>query len=132
MAGEVSSAQSDRAGNGSRLNVGAISPGFESNDLGFQPQADSGSSANANFSLGHFDTDRVTRERAVEFQSRCGRLEKLGGEQQVDGWEVPGSATFLNYWGSPGQRSRIAANAGQSLDPWRPARGGTGNNRWQL
>ena len=77
------------------VNVAAISPGFESNDLGFQPRADT-ISANASFSLGHFDTDRVTREREVGFNKSYGW--NFGGEQQVDGWEVSGSATFLNYW----------------------------------
>lgn len=77
------------------VDLGAISPGFESNDLGFQTRADR-FSTQAEISLGHFETDRWTREREIQVSKSYAW--NFGGQKQVDTWELSGSATLLNYW----------------------------------
>jgi hypothetical protein len=87
-----------------RLRVGAsaaaTSPGFESNDLGFQSRADTVSTS-AKVSWHKYNPDRWTRERSIGL-SKSDRW-NFGRQRQNDGWAISGSATLLNYWEVDGE-----------------------------
>lgn len=92
-----------------RVNVDAwaISPGFETNDLGFLPRADI-QGLQGQVSWNKFEPDGFTRFRSVGVTKRWART--FAGELQNDSVDIWTSATFLNYW---------SAGAGTSM--WRRA-----------
>jgi hypothetical protein len=73
----------------------ATSPGFESNDLGFQSLADS-ASTEAKVSWHKYNPDRWTRDRSIGL-SKSDRW-NFGRQRLDDVWAVSGSAELLNYW----------------------------------
>ncbi len=83
-----------------------VSPGFESNDLGYHTQGDM---AGAHGVVGWRkpDPDRLTRSRS--FLVTRFRNWNFNREVQFDGWYLSGSATLRNYW---------SVNAGGLLRNW--------------
>jgi len=75
--------------------VWAISPGFESNDLGYSPNAD-----RVGGHLGMIwrktTPDRFSRTRDLTVLKWW--VTNFGGDKQVDAAQVYGSAEFRNYW----------------------------------
>ncbi len=73
----------------------AVSPGFESNDLGYSPAADRIGS--------HFgmiwrkpNPDKATRSRSLTILKWY--TWNFGHDTQTDAFQISGSATLLNYW----------------------------------
>lgn len=81
------------------LDAWAISPGFETNDLGFLPRSDI-QGVQGQVTLNKFDPDRFTRFRSVGVTKAWTRT--FAGERQSDTVDVWANATFLNYWSAGG------------------------------
>ncbi len=72
-----------------------VSPGFESNDLGYHTQGDL-AGAHAVFGWRKPNPDRLTRSRNLYVAKYWGW--NFNREVQSDGWFLMGSATLRNYW----------------------------------
>ena len=72
-----------------------VSPGFESNDLGFQGSGDRAGAHGVSIWRG-VTPDRFTRSRSVWFAKWW--TWNFNRELQSDGWHTQGSLTFRNYW----------------------------------
>jgi hypothetical protein len=72
-----------------------VSPGFESNDLGYHTQGDA-AGAHAVFSWRKPNPDTFSRSRSVSVAKYWNW--NFNREMQSDGWFVMGSATLKNYW----------------------------------
>ena len=73
----------------------AISPGFESNDLGYSPTADR-IGAHTGWLLQKTTPDKWTRERSLVLITRW--LWNTAGDNLVNGYSLQASGTFRNYW----------------------------------
>lgn len=73
----------------------AVSPGFESNDVGFSPQADR-IGAHTGWIWQKTNPDRWTRDRSLTVLSIW--LWNTAGDNLANGYNVQGSATLNNYW----------------------------------
>ena len=77
----------------------AISPGFESNDVGFSPEADR-VGAHTGWLWQKTTPDGWTRDRSAVFIGRW--LWNTAGDTLVNGYSLQGAATFKNYWSLSG------------------------------
>ena len=73
----------------------AISPGFESNDVGFSPEADR-VGAHTGWLWQKTTPDRWTRDRSLTFVSRW--LWNTAGDTLVNGYSLQAGVTTKNYW----------------------------------
>lgn len=74
-----------------------VSPGFESNDLGFHSNGDR-AGGHAVLIWSHTKTTRVTRDMGVWVARAFGR--NFNGDTLNNQWYGCANATFLNYWSS--------------------------------
>ena len=72
-----------------------VSPGFESNDLGYHTQGDM-AGAHGVFTWRKLDPDKYTRSRSLSVAKYWNW--NFNRESQGDGWFGMGSATLKNYW----------------------------------
>ena len=79
--------------------VWAISPGFESNDVGYSPAADR-VGAHTGWAWQKTTPDRWTRDRSLILVSRW--LWNTAGDSLMHGYDVQLSATLRNYWNLSG------------------------------
>jgi hypothetical protein len=79
-----------------------VSPGFESNDLGYHTQGDA-AGGHGVFGLRKLNPDRLTRSRSLYVAKYW--TWNFNREVQADGWFVMGSATLKNYWSLNGNAS---------------------------
>jgi hypothetical protein len=77
----------------------AISPGFESNDVGFSPEADR-VGAHTGWLWQKTTPDGWTRDRTAVFIGRW--LWNTAGDTLVNGYSLQAAATFKNYWSLSG------------------------------
>lgn len=73
----------------------ATSPGYEINDVGFQPLADR-IAVETTLSWRKSSPDRLTRRRSISFSKSYAW--NFGKHEQEDAWTTNASITFLNYW----------------------------------
>jgi hypothetical protein len=78
----------------------AISPGFESNDLGYSPSADR-VGAHAGWLWQKTVPDRWTRDRSAVILARW--LWNTAGDSLMQGYDVQLAATMKNYWAVGGE-----------------------------
>ncbi|MGA9117565.1 MAG: DUF5916 domain-containing protein [Bacteroidota bacterium] len=86
--------------------LGAISPGFETNDMGFMFRADV---VNGHLVVGYrwYKPDGVFRDKNVYLATA--RSYSFGGEKTGDGIFLFWNATLLSYWGFSGQLTHSPA-----------------------
>ncbi len=72
-----------------------VSPGFESNDLGYHTQGDA-AGGHGVFGWRKLNPDRLTRSRSLYVAKFW--TWNFNRELQSDGWYLSGSATLRNYW----------------------------------
>ncbi len=77
----------------------AISPGFESNDVGYSPEADR-VGVHTGWLWQKTTPDRWSRDRSAVFIGRW--LWNTAGDTLVNGYSVQGAVTFRNYWSLSG------------------------------
>ncbi len=76
--------------------LGAISPGFDTNDMGFQWRSDI---INGHIGIGYnwYKPDKVFRSKGI--MTYVFRNYDFGGNKTGEGYFMFGNAQFLNYWG---------------------------------